>query len=102
MQVLKGLVESQQVAYDCGFYELPMPADLPVTLLSSSASLLREAADVTVPLQLLQDAGEHLTGRPAPLCWCTSHIAAVRHAEASSLACSGKPDADLRSAGLLS
>lgn len=39
-QALKGLVENQQVEVDFQFYRLPVPCDVPVTVLSRTKSLL--------------------------------------------------------------
>ena len=61
-QVLKGLLDSQQVEYDCGFYQLLMPADLPVTVVSASTSLLKDSLDIQVPLRPTQDTSACWTG----------------------------------------
>ena len=46
----------QQVLYDFAVYSLPMPADVPVTILTVGRSLLHAAVDVELPLNT---AGTH-------------------------------------------
>ena len=46
----------QQVMYDFAVYNLPMPADMPVTILTVGRSLLHAAVDVELPLTT---AGKH-------------------------------------------
>lgn len=49
-QALKTLLESQSVAYDFSFYSLPIPADVPVLVLSERTSLLQASIGVSLPL----------------------------------------------------
>lgn len=46
----------QQVLYDFAVYSLPMPADVPVTILTVGRSLLHAAVDLELPLNT---AGKH-------------------------------------------
>ena len=50
MQALEILAKNQQVEYDFGVYTLPMPADVPITILSDGPSLLKAAVSLEVPL----------------------------------------------------
>ena len=50
MQALTMLMEQQQVTYDFTVYSLPMPVDVPVTILSVGRSLLHAAVDLELPL----------------------------------------------------
>ena len=50
MQALGTLMQQQVVEYEFAVYSLPMPADVPVTLLTVGKSLLHGAVDLELPL----------------------------------------------------
>lgn len=49
-------MQQQQVTYEFMVYSLPMPADVPVTILTVGKSLLHAAVDLDLPLNT---AGKH-------------------------------------------
>lgn len=57
MQAVKELLEAKSVDYGFRVYRLPMPADVPATILSAGASLLGGSVDVVVPLLAAQAPG---------------------------------------------
>lgn len=57
VQAVKGLLEQKSVDYEFGFYRLPIPADVPTTILSAGTSLLGSSVDVVVPLHATQAPG---------------------------------------------
>lgn len=50
VQALTTLMEQQQVTYEFTVYSLPMPVDVPVTILTVGRSLLHTAVDLELPL----------------------------------------------------
>ena len=50
MQTLGTLMASQVLEYDFDAYNLPMPTDAPVTVLSVGASLLKPSVDLELPI----------------------------------------------------
>lgn len=54
-------MQEQVVKYEFEVYSLPMPADVPVTILTPGKSLLRAAVDLELPL--------NTTGKHRPLAW---------------------------------
>ena len=56
-QAVKELLETKSVEYGFRVYRLPMPADVPVTILSTGTSLLSGFVDVVVPLHAAQAPG---------------------------------------------
>lgn len=61
MQAVKELLEAKSVDYGFRVYRLPMPADVPATILSTGTSLLSGSVDVVVPLHAAQAPGALLT-----------------------------------------
>ena len=59
MQALNTLLQQQQVMYDFAVYSLPMPADVPVTILTVGRSLLHAAVDLELPLNTAGKHGMH-------------------------------------------
>lgn len=60
VQVLTGLMKSQSVEYEFGFYKLPQLTDAPVTILSVGTTLFKPTGvDIVLPLQPTSDVGEH-------------------------------------------
>ena len=57
MQAVKELLEAKSVDYSFRVYRLPMPADVPATILSAGTSLLSGSVDVVVPLHAAQAPG---------------------------------------------
>ena len=62
MQILEKLMASQQVHYDFDQYALPMKVDVPVTVLSVGASLLKASVDLEVPINAAGDVLSHVYG----------------------------------------
>ena len=62
MQILEKLMASQQVHYDFDQYALPMKVDVPVTVLSVGASLLKASVDLEVPINAAGDVLSHVHG----------------------------------------
>ncbi|KAL3146743.1 hypothetical protein ABBQ38_014728 [Trebouxia sp. C0009 RCD-2024] len=50
LQVLGTLMQQQEVEYEFAVYNLPLPADVPVTILTVGKSLLHKAVDLELPL----------------------------------------------------
>ena len=70
VQAVKGLLEQQSVDYEFNFYRLPIPADVPTTILSSGTSLLGSSVDIVVPLHATQAPGALLRPVHVPeACW---------------------------------
>lgn len=59
-QALRSVLEAKQVDYDFEFYKLPMPLDVPVTILSQGRALLQGSVDAVLPLQSTSAAGSCL------------------------------------------
>jgi hypothetical protein len=76
-QALRGLLESQSVDYEFGFYRLPMPADAPATILSAGASLLSQAVSIVLPLQPAHTPGAPSADQPPH--WCPATHPAWPH-----------------------
>ena len=57
MQAVKELLEAKSVDYGFRVYRLPMPTDVPATILSTGTSLLGGSVDVVVPLHATQAPG---------------------------------------------
>eukprot|EP00884_Botryococcus_braunii_P002494 jgi/Botrbrau1/12245/Bobra.0361s0008.2 len=49
LQALKGILDSQWVEYDYQYFNLQMPGDMPVIILSASSSLLKPFVDIVPP-----------------------------------------------------
>ena len=49
----------QQVLYGFAVYSLPMPADVPVTILTGGRSFLHAAVDIELPLNTAGKHGTH-------------------------------------------
>lgn len=56
VQALSTLMLQQQVDYDFAVYRLPMPTDVPVTILTVGRSLLHAAVDLEL---ILNTTGKH-------------------------------------------
>ncbi|KAL3134977.1 hypothetical protein ABBQ32_007935 [Trebouxia sp. C0010 RCD-2024] len=50
LQVLGTLMQQQEVEYEYAVYNLPLPSDVPVTILTMGKSLLHKAVDLELPL----------------------------------------------------
>lgn len=76
---------------DYGFrvYRLPMPADVPATILSTGASLLGGSVDVVVPLQAAQALGAQTAS------WTHAGTALAARSCCPSRGCSMKSDMPL-------
>ena len=62
MQTLEKLMASQQVNYSFTCTTLPMNVDIPVTVLSVGASLLKASVDLEVPINAVGDVLSHVHG----------------------------------------
>ena len=51
-------MDTKTVNYNFEFYELPQPADTPITILSGGPSLFKDSVDVVIPLRPEQALGE--------------------------------------------
>jgi hypothetical protein len=49
-QALKNIIETNAVDYNFEYYQLSMPTDMPVTILSTGPSLLKGSVDVVLPV----------------------------------------------------
>jgi len=79
-QALKNLIEQQKVAYDFEYYQMDMPADLPVVTLSAGKSLL--PADIVLPVRATRDAACELPTE-AELAQLRVYLAVARHMDHS-------------------
>lgn len=50
VQALKNIIETNAMDYNFEYYQLSMPTDMPVTILSTAPSLLTASVDVVLPL----------------------------------------------------
>ena len=76
MQALETLAKNQQVEYDFGVYTLPMPADVPVTILSDGPSLLKASVSLEMPLNA-GAAGDCITSAAPQHCSAASTLEVV-------------------------
>ena len=69
LQALSMLMRNQQIDYDFGVYNLPMPADVPVTILSEGPSMLSSAVDLELPI--------NTAGNCTHVCCSQQHVMSV-------------------------
>lgn len=62
LEALGTLMQEQVVKYEFEVYSLPMPADVPVTILAPGKSLLRAAVDLELPLNTTGKCSEATVG----------------------------------------
>ena len=76
MQALEPLAKNQQVEYDFGVYTLPMPTDVPVTILSDGPSLLKASVSLEMPLNA-GAAGDCITSAATQHCSAANTLEVV-------------------------